>query len=93
MVDFLAQAVIYAELIMIGDAQLVGHYLDRFKADCEDFGRGGLIVRVHRFGDNQQVNRSSRPVVGDNDYIIGFVEYLRGQFAIDHFGKYCIHAA
>jgi len=76
--DFLPQAVVYRQLIMVGDTQLLGHDLGGFQTDPKSFRRRVLEVGIFLFGDNQQVDRGFGAMVGDHDDLVGLVEDFGG---------------
>ena len=88
MVDFLAQAVVDRQLVMVCDAQFLGHHFGGFETDSQDIGRGLVEIPVFFLGDNEQVDRPPGTVVLDNDYIGSLIEDLGRQVAVDNAGEY-----
>ena len=87
MIDFLSQAVVYRQLIMVWYAQLLGHDLGGFETQAKSLRWCVLKVGIFLFGDNQQVDRGFGAMVGDHEHLVGFVEDFGGRFAPDHAGE------
>ena len=83
MVDFLPVAVVYGDLVVVRDAEFDRYFLGRFAQKRHDLRRSFLEIRVFFFVDNQQMDRFSGAMVGNHDDIIGLVEYLGRDFALD----------
>ncbi len=82
--DFLPQPVVDRQLVVILDSELPGDHFGGIKTQLERFGRCSLEIDVRLLGDNQQMDRSLRTVVGNDDYLAGLVEYPGWQFTPDY---------
>ena len=87
--DFLPQAVVDRQLVMIGDTQFFGHLFGGVKTGLKSLGRSVLEVRVFFFSNNEQVYRGFGTVIGDHYDLVGLVEYPGRRLAPDHSGEDC----
>ena len=85
--DFLPQAVIYGQLVVVRDAQFLGHQFGGFEAGLKGLRRSVLKVRMFFFSYDKQVNWRFGVVVSDNYYLVGFVEDLGWRLAPNDAGK------
>lgn len=84
MVDFLAVPVVDHDTEMVGDTELFNHRFDRLVQHGQGFGRGFVEILVVDFREGQQMDPVLGAVVGDNDDIIGFVEYFGRDLPVDN---------
>jgi len=87
--DFLSQAIVYRQLVVVRNTQFLGHQFGRVKTDLKSLGRGVLEVRVFFLSNNKQVHRGFRAVIGDYYDLVSLVKNLSRQFAPDNAGEDC----
>jgi len=85
--DFLPQAVVDRQLVMVRDTQLLGNQFGGVKTDLKSLGRSVLEVRVLFFSNNEQVHRGFGAVVGDYYDLVGVVKDLSRHFSPDYAGE------
>jgi len=77
MVNYLAVAVVDDHPKMILDTKLCRDNFDGIIKQAQDFWRSFKEIPALPFGNNQKMDTVFRPVIGDDDNLIGFVENIR----------------